>query len=78
MAGRHRDELEAVTDDQSRFDRLVELNVLEQLRNIRLSSVYRKAGQQHLAPLLHGWVYDFKTGLVKVIYQEQQQEILSC
>ncbi len=68
----HHDELEAVLDEQARFDRLVELNVLEQLRNIRLSSVYRKAQQQERAPLLHGWVYDFRTGLVKVIYQEKQ------
>ncbi len=64
----HEKELNAIADEHRRFDRLVELNVLEQIKNIRQTSVYRKALQKGAAPELHGWVYNFSTGLINVIF----------
>lgn len=64
----HEKELNAIADEHRRFDRLVELNVLEQIKNIRQTSVYRKALQKGSAPELHGWVYNFSTGLINVIF----------
>ncbi|MCB0570191.1 MAG: carbonic anhydrase [Phaeodactylibacter sp.] len=67
----HREELDALPNEQHRFGRLVELNVLEQINNIRQTSVYRKALQNGNAPELHGWVYDFSTGTINVIFGQE-------
>ncbi|PHN07619.1 carbonic anhydrase [Flavilitoribacter nigricans] len=61
---RHRAELDAITDEHDRLNRLVELNVLAQVENLKLSSVYRKAVKAGRKIRLHPWVYDFSTGLV--------------
>ncbi|GAA0880324.1 carbonate dehydratase [Algoriphagus jejuensis] len=57
----HKDELNAIEDEQKRYDRLVELNVKEQAINvIKMAAVQRairKRGMQ-----IHGWVFDIKTG----------------
>ncbi len=61
----HKDELNAISDEHDRYNRLVELNVQEQCVNvIKLASVqqqYNKNGY----PIVHGWVFDLKTGLIK-------------
>lgn len=61
----HKDELNAIPDEHDRYNRLVELNVQEQCVNvIKLASVqqqYNKNGY----PIVHGWVFDLKTGLIK-------------
>lgn len=64
----HEAELNAISDEQLRLNRLVELNVFEQINNIRQTSVFRKAQQNGIAPKLHGWVYNFSTGLINVIF----------
>lgn len=61
----HKDELNAITDEKSRYDRLVELNVQEQCINvIKLASVQQEFGKTGY-PIVHGWVFDMKTGLLK-------------
>ncbi|MBX2899869.1 MAG: carbonic anhydrase [Cyclobacteriaceae bacterium] len=61
----HKQELNAITDEETRYRRLVELNVQEQCINVsKLASVQ----QQYLAnkfPIVHGWVFDIKSGLLK-------------
>jgi carbonic anhydrase len=61
----HKEELNAITSEGDRYNRLVELNVQEQCINvIKLASVqqqYVKNGY----PRVHGWVFDLKTGLLK-------------
>ncbi len=58
----HKDELNAIADEQKRYDRLVELNVQEQCVNVtKLASVqqeYLKKG----FPIVHGWVFDMRSG----------------
>lgn len=61
----HKEELNAITDENARYNRLVELNVQEQCVNvIKLASV-----QQHYVkekyPVVHGLVFDLKTGQLK-------------
>lgn len=55
-------ELESLTDPDHRFRRLVELNVMEQVRNLTETSIVQKAWQNENRPWLHGWVYDLHTG----------------
>lgn len=63
----NRAELDAIADDQARFDRVVELNVLEQLYHLTETPVIQQAWEKGRRPLLHGLVYDIHTGLLREI-----------
>ncbi|MCB9082432.1 MAG: carbonic anhydrase [Lewinellaceae bacterium] len=65
----HAKELDAITDPQLRHDRLVELNVLAQIKNLQQTSVIRKAIKKGITIHIHGWIYDFSTGHIKVVYE---------
>ena len=57
----HKAELDAITCDDERYDRLVELNVQEQCVNILKTSDVQKAfRERHIT--VHGWVWDIHTG----------------
>ncbi len=57
----HKNELNAITDDGARYDRLVELNVQEQCVNvIKTASVQQAYRERGLT--VHGWVFDVRTG----------------
>ncbi|MFQ3582378.1 MAG: carbonic anhydrase [Chloracidobacterium sp.] len=58
-------ELESFTDPDARFRRLVELNTIEQVRNMAETSIIQKSWLKHGRPWLHGWVYDLYTGLIQ-------------
>ncbi|NCX96385.1 MAG: carbonic anhydrase [Chitinophagia bacterium] len=61
----HHTELNAITDEHERYDRLVELNVIEQSTNIIKTAVVQKQFYQTGYPIVHGWVFDLKNGLIK-------------
>ncbi|MBL8177038.1 MAG: carbonate dehydratase [Bryobacterales bacterium] len=63
----HARELETISDDKQRYDRLVELNVSEQVQNLAEMSIVQKAWKADQRPHLHGWVYDLKTGYLREI-----------
>lgn len=63
----HTAEMADVTDEHARLDRLVEINVLTQIENLKVTSVYREAAKQGRNIRLHGWVYDFSTGQINVL-----------
>ncbi|PHN05811.1 carbonic anhydrase [Flavilitoribacter nigricans] len=58
----HSDELEAIEDEDARYNRLVELNVQEQCINVIKTAVVQKAYGKKGFPTVHGWVYDLKNG----------------
>jgi len=58
----HFDELDAITDERERYDRLVELNVIEQATNIIKTAAVQKSYLENNYPIVHGWVFDLKTG----------------
>jgi carbonic anhydrase len=60
----HKNELEEIENENDRINKLVELNVLEQIENIKQTSIYKKAIGRGEAIRLHAWVFDFSTGLV--------------
>ena len=47
------------------WDRLVELNVTEQVQNLAKTSIVQRAWHDERRPMLHGWVYDLRTGYLK-------------
>ncbi len=61
----HKDELNAITDEHARYDRLVELNVQEQCINVVKMATWQKAFLTHGQPTVHGWVFDISNGTVK-------------
>lgn len=63
----YRDELEAITDADARANRLVELNVREQVMNLAKTSIVQRAWQHEQRPHLHGWVYGLDNGLINPI-----------
>ncbi len=65
----HADELEQIPDLEKRIDRLVELNVMEQVRHIAETSIIQRAWDSEDRPIIHGWVYDLRTGYLKEITQ---------
>lgn len=67
----HHEELDQLEDEQERFNRLVEINVETQIENLKHTSVYRKAMKDGRTLHLHGWVYDFHTGLIKVLKTDE-------
>ena len=58
----HRDELVALTDEDERYNRLVELNVEEQCINVIKTAVVQKTYLKNGFPMVHGWIFDVKTG----------------
>jgi carbonic anhydrase len=59
---RHQTELEALPNDAARFNRLVELNVLEQVFQLSRTPIVRHAWKKGRRPILHGLVYDVHDG----------------
>jgi carbonic anhydrase len=60
----HRDELGALCDDKARWDRLVELNVIRQVRNVASDVFVQDAWARGQSLHVHGWVYTLGDGLV--------------
>lgn len=58
----HRTELDSIEDAHQRFDRLVELNVLEQCFNIIKIDHVQRSWYKTGYPKIHGWVFDVRTG----------------
>jgi carbonic anhydrase len=61
----HETELDAISNEDQRVDRLVELNVIEQTRRLVDSDFIQRAWRSRQAPTLHGWIYDLRTGQLK-------------
>lgn len=61
----HQNELDMIVDDHERYNRLVELNVQEQAINVIKTAVVQKSYLKNRYPIVHGWVFDLKTGELK-------------
>lgn len=61
----HFDELDAIKDEHERYNRLVELNVIEQATNIIKTAAVQLSYAENEYPIVHGWVFDLGTGHLK-------------
>lgn len=61
----HKDELNSITDENKRYDRLVELNVQEQCINVTKLASVQQSYLKNKFPVVHGWVFDLHTGMLK-------------
>ncbi|WP_250658861.1 carbonate dehydratase [Alkalimarinus coralli] len=57
-------ELEGITDESQRVDRLCELNVMQQVMNVSQTTVVQEAWSKGQNLTVHGWVYSIKNGLI--------------
>lgn len=60
----HSRELRAIAADHARVDRLCELNVVEQVRNIGRTTIVQDAWRRGHPLQLHGWIYGLKDGII--------------
>jgi carbonic anhydrase len=60
----NRRELESITDRRSRLNRLCELNVIRQVRNVVSDVFVQDAWARDQDLCVHGWVYSISNGLV--------------
>ena len=65
----HRTELDNISDEESKTNRLVELNVQEQVMNLAKTSIIQHAWKNEKRPDLHGWVYGLNDGLIKPVFE---------
>lgn len=71
---KHHMELEAIRDEDKRIDRLTELSVIEQVRNLAKTTIVQEAWKTRQLHL-HGWVYGINNGLVtdlSIIHNEAE------
>jgi carbonic anhydrase len=60
----HRHELDAITAPGARLDRLCELNVIRQVRNVASDVIVQEAWARAQDLSVHGWIYSLANGLV--------------
>ncbi len=74
----HKEELNAIDEEEKRYDRLVELNVQEQCVNLLKSAAVQQA-VKHRGLMVHGWVFDIYTGKLidlKIDFEDVLQHIM--
>jgi carbonic anhydrase len=60
----HRHELEALAEGRPRLDRLCELNVIRQVKNVASDVFVQDAWARGQPLCVHGWVYSIANGLI--------------
>lgn len=60
----HKEEIDALPTVEQRVNKLVELNIIEQIHTLAYTSIVQKAWHEHKRPVLHGWVYGLSDGLL--------------
>ena len=61
----HARELNAIADEKEKFDRLCELNVIEQVRNVRNTATVQHALAKGRDLNVHALIYNIEDGLLK-------------
>jgi carbonic anhydrase len=61
----HHVELDAIANEEERIRRFVEVNVMEQVRDLGKTSIVQNAWSNKQPLHIHGWVYDIKDGIIK-------------
>jgi carbonic anhydrase len=61
----HQKELDSIEDDTQKFNRFVELNVVEQVYDLAKTSIVQNAWHVKQELFIHGWVYGVDSGIIK-------------
>jgi len=60
----HARELDDLQNEEERFKRFAELNVIEQVFDLSKTSIIQNSWRERKSPIIHGWIYDIRTGLI--------------
>lgn len=63
----HKKTLDAIEDENKRFDRFVEINVSEQIFDLAKTSIVQNAWKNNQQLMLHGWVYSVRRGVIQEV-----------
>jgi carbonic anhydrase len=63
----HEAEINNEKTEEGKANKLVELNVCEQILNLAKTSIVQKAWKNEQRPHLHGWVYGLNDGIIKPV-----------
>jgi carbonic anhydrase len=61
----HEKTLSTITDEAKRFDRLCELNVIEQVLSVSRTTIVQSAWSSGQQLSVHGWIYGIEDGLLR-------------
>lgn len=61
----HKKELDAISNQDERFNKFVDFNVIEQVFDLSKTSIVQSAWNSGQELTLHGWVYALNSGIVK-------------
>ena len=65
----HRDEIDGLAPHEEKVNRLIELNVQEQVMNLAKTSIVQHAWKSFNRPHLHGWVYGLNNGIINPVFE---------
>ena len=65
----HNIELNALESDEDRLNRLIEINVIEQVNHLAETSIVQQAWKKRNGPDLHGWVYALDNGIIQPLVE---------
>jgi len=72
----HRETIDFQTKPEERLNKLIELNVEEQVMNLAKTSIIQKSWKNKKSPEIHGWVYSLVDGLIKEVCRMTYQDHL--
>jgi len=61
----HQAEIETLDTQEKQVNRLVELNIIEQVHRLSHTAIVQHAWKREQRPVLHGWVYGLNDGVIK-------------
>jgi len=61
----HSVELDSIRNEETRYKRFVELNVIEQVNDLAKTSIVQEAWKKDQPLSIHGWVYGVGSGVIK-------------
>lgn len=70
----HQAEVDDCVDEKERINKLVELNVKEQVSALAHTSIIQAAWEQQEGPILHGWVYNLSNGLLTTLVTQEPSD----
>ncbi|MBK6930397.1 MAG: carbonate dehydratase [Saprospirales bacterium] len=65
----HHSALTNIESEEARLNKLIELNIVEQVNNLADTSIVQRAWKKRQAPHLHGWVYDLHNGIINPLVE---------
>ncbi|MDC9728922.1 MAG: carbonic anhydrase [Methyloprofundus sp.] len=70
----HQEEIDSFEKEEDRHNRLVELNVIEQIRSLSHTSIIQTSWAKNDGPVLHGWVYGVNDGQLRSLTTRQSTD----